>query len=109
MLITIDEFSRFPFCFACTNVDAQTVITCLSQVFVIFGLPSFMHSDRGTAFMSQELTDYLRKRGIASSRTSLYSEPGNGQCERYNGVIWSAIKSAPSGPSHPAARSQSMH
>ena len=63
-------------------------------MFVIFGLPSFIHSDRATAFMSQELTDYLRKHVIASSRTSVYNAPGNGQCERYKSVIWSAIKSA---------------
>ena len=72
----------------------QTAITCLNQVFVIVGLPAFMHSDRGTAFTSQKLTAYLRKRGIASSRTSVCNATGNGQCECNNGVVWLGIKSA---------------
>jgi len=41
--------------------------------------------------MSNELTMFLRQRGIACSRTSVYTAPGNGQCERYNGIIWTAI------------------
>jgi len=36
----------------------------------------------------------LRERDIACSRTSVYNAPGNGQCERYNGIIWTAIKLA---------------
>ena len=94
LLTIIDEYSRFPFCFTCSNVNAQTVITSLNQVFVIFGTPAYIHSDGGAAFMSQELTAYLRKRGIAVSRSSAYNAPGNGQCEHHNGVIWTAIKAA---------------
>ena len=94
LLTIVDEYSRFPFGFACPNVNAKTVISCLNQVFVMFGMPAYIHSDRGTAFISQELRSYLQKRGVACSRTSVYNAPGNGQCERYNGIIWSAIKSA---------------
>ena len=60
----------------------------------MFGMPAYIHSDRDTAFISQELLSYLQKRGVACSRTSVYNPPGNDQCERYNGIIWSAIKSA---------------
>ena len=42
--------------------------------------------------MLQELASYLQKRGIMRSRTSVNAS-GNSQCERYNGIIWSAIKS----------------
>ena len=37
---------------------------------------------------------YFQRRGIACSRTSVYNAPGNGQCERYNGIIWTAVKLA---------------
>jgi len=57
-------------------------------------MPAYTHSDRGAAFMSNELTMFLRQRGIAGSRTSVYNAPGNGQCERYNGIIWTVIKLA---------------
>ena len=36
--------------------------------------------------MSKELSEYLRERGVAASRTSLYNPEGNGLVERYNGI-----------------------
>ena len=56
----------------------------------MFGMPVYIHS----AFILQELLSYLQKRGVACCRTSVYKAPGNGQCKRCNGFIWSAIKSA---------------
>ena len=43
--------------------------------------------------MSKELKSYLSDLGIATSRTS-YNPQGNGQCERYNGIIWKTIELA---------------
>ena len=62
---------RFPFGFVCPNVNAKTVKSCLNQVFVMFGMPAYIHSDKGTAFILQELLSYLQKRGVAYSRTSV--------------------------------------
>lgn len=42
--------------------------------------------------MSQDLKDYLLQKGVATSRTTPYHSIGNGQCERYNGIIWNAIR-----------------
>ena len=42
--------------------------------------------------MSQELKQYLHSKGIATSRTTSYNPEGNGQCERYNGIVWKAIQ-----------------
>jgi hypothetical protein len=39
-----------------TNVPSSTVIKCLEQIFAIFDMPSYMHSDRGP-FTSLELED----------------------------------------------------
>lgn len=41
--------------------------------------------------MSQELQQYLRGNGIATSRTTPYNPTGNGQVERYNAIIWKTI------------------
>ena len=54
-------------------MDASTVIACLSLLFTLFGLCAFVHSDRGPAFMSNDLLSYLRGKGIGVSRTSIYS------------------------------------
>ena len=91
ILTVIDEYSRFPFLFPCPDLTASTVMKCLSMLFTMFGLPESVHSDRGTNFMSAEVTNYLAKMGINQTRTSPYHPQGNGQCERYNGVLWKSI------------------
>ena len=94
MLTVVDEFSRFPFAFPCRNVSTASVISCTDQLFSIFGMPAFVHSDRGSSFMSAELRQYLHGRGIATSRTTPYNPQGNGQCERYNGIVWRTVQLA---------------
>ena len=93
-LNVVDEFSRFPFVFPCSDVSAKTVIGCLLSLFSVFGLPSYIHSDRGSAFMSRELQQFLSEKGIATSRTTSFNPAGNGQVERFNGTIWRAITMA---------------
>ena len=91
ILTVIDEYSRFPFAIPCKDVSAATTINSLSQVFSLCGVPSYLHSDRGSAFISKELREHMHGKGIATSRTSPYNPQGNGLVERYNGIIWKAI------------------
>jgi len=44
--------------------------------------------------MSQDLKNYLNSHGIATSRTTAYNPAGNGQVERYNGILWKTIELA---------------
>ncbi|CAB4017609.1 Pro-Pol poly, partial [Paramuricea clavata] len=69
-LNVIDEYSRFPFVFPCPDVSTTTVIICLVTLFSLFGMPAYVHSDRGAAFMSHELRAFLAEKGIATSRTT---------------------------------------
>ena len=91
MLTLVDEYSRFPFAFPCRNMESRTVIKCFNQLFAIFGMPGFIHNDRAPDFLSDEVKQYLHSKGIATSKTSRYNPRGNGQCERYNGIIWKSI------------------
>ena len=54
-------------------------------------MPGFVHNDRAPDFLSEEVKQYLHSRGIATSKTSRYNPRGNGQCERYNGIIWRSV------------------
>lgn len=94
ILTVVDEYSRFPFAYPCADVSAATVKKHLTNLFSIFGNPSFVHSDRGTAFMSDELKAFLLSRRIATSRTTAFNPQGNGQAERYNGIIWQTVSLA---------------
>ena len=91
ILTVVDEYSRMPFAFPCQNMHTSTVIKCLTSLFSLFGCPGYIHSDRASDFLSSELKDFLVKNDIASSRTSRYNPMGNGQCEKYNGIVWQTI------------------
>ena len=91
-LQVIDEYSRFPFVFPCKDMKSETVKQCFSQLFSLYGYPGFVHSDRGSSFLSKELQDFLLERGIASSHTTPYRPAANGQVERYNSTTWRAIR-----------------
>ena len=94
MLTIVDEYSGFPFAFPCPNTTSATGMKCMDNIFVLCGTPSYIHSDRGSSFLSQEIMDYFSQRGIATNKTSPYHPIGNGQCERYNGIIWKDVRMA---------------
>ena len=79
MLTIIDEYSRFPFVYPCPTTDTNTVTTCLSQLFSLFGMLAHVHFGRGPSLMSNELKQWLHEKGIATSRTTPYNPQGNGQ------------------------------
>lgn len=91
MLTVVDEFSRYPFAIPVPDLTASTVNRGLSQIFSMFGISEYVHSDRGSNFMSSEVKNYLHGKGIVTSRTTPYHPQGNGQTERFNGTIWKAI------------------
>ena len=92
LLTIIDEYSRFPFAYACKDTSSRTVIHCLNQLFAIFGMPDMIHNDRATDFLSGETKQYLTSKGVATSKTSRYNPRCNGQVERLNGTLWKAIQ-----------------
>ena len=91
LFTAVDEYSRFPFAIPCSDMTSATVIKCLDSIFSLCGMPSFIHSDRGGAFMSREVKAHLISRGVASSKTTPYHPTGNSQVERYNGIIWKSL------------------
>ncbi|GAA49548.1 pro-Pol polyprotein [Clonorchis sinensis] len=91
LLTVVDEYSRFPFVYACPDKNSSTVISCLVPLFVTFDLPNFVHLDRGSPFFSDEIRRCLHEKGIATSWTTPYDPRGNGQVGRLNGTLWKAI------------------
>ena len=49
-LTVVDEFTRFTFAIPCSDVSTPTIIKSLCSIFSIFGLPMYVHSDRGQFF-----------------------------------------------------------
>ena len=91
ILHIVDEYSRFPFVFPVPDMTSSTVISCFCNLFSMFGMPAFVHSDRGSSLMSDELRQFLTSRGISASRSTPYNPRGNGQVEKGNHTIWRAL------------------
>jgi hypothetical protein len=94
LLVIVDEYSRFPFAYPCKDMTSSTVIKHLQNLFSVFGTPGYIHSDRGPGFISNELKDYLISLRVPFSNSSAYNPRGNGQVERYNGIIWKGVQLA---------------
>jgi len=77
MFVVVDEYLRFPFCFACPDMLSSTVVKCLDQLFSLCGMPSYIHSDLGCSLNSCKVKEYLIKRGIASNHSTPYHPIGN--------------------------------
>ena len=90
-LNVVDEYSRFPFAFACTDMKIITVIKCLEHIFTFCGMSHYIHSDRGQSFMSSELKQYLTQKVIATSKSAPYHSTRNVQCDSFNQTIWNCI------------------
>ena len=92
LLTVIDEYSRFPFVFPCKDTSTDTVIQCFNELFTTYGIPGQIHSDNGSAFVSRKMKEYLNSMGINSSTATIYHPQGNGQCERFNGIVWKTVR-----------------
>ena len=92
MLTVIDEYSRFPFAFPIKDTSSSSVLACLRNLFSLLGTPAFIHSDRGRQFVFSEFNSFCHENGISHSCTTPYHPSGNGQTERFNGTIWTAIR-----------------
>ena len=50
-------------------------------------MPAYIHLDSRADFMSADQKNRLNEKSIATSRTIPYNPEGNGQAERYNGIL----------------------
>jgi len=57
LLVVVDEYSRFLFCFSCPNMLSWTIIKHLDQFFNLCGMPHYVHSDLGRSFTLNERKD----------------------------------------------------
>ena len=91
ILTMVDEYSRYPFAFPLPDTSTENVKKCMLSVFGLFGMPNYIHSDNGSSLISKDLKNFLLERGISTSNSTRYNPPGNGQVEKFNGVIWKAV------------------
>lgn len=87
----IDSFTKFIILRAVKNTKSKTSINVLRDVFSLFGTPKTLISDRGSSFTSNEFKLYVRSTGLKHILNAVATPRANGQIERYNRSILSAL------------------
>lgn len=59
----------------------------IDKIFCYHGLPDKIVSDRGSTFVSQFFTTFLRKLGFKTNASTAFHPQANGQVERINGIL----------------------
>ncbi|KAG5868543.1 hypothetical protein JTB14_026561 [Gonioctena quinquepunctata] len=83
----VDYFSKFTWLYACKSTTTKEVIDCLEKQKQVFGNPSIIITDRGTAFTAEEFKNYCIDEGIQNLTITTGVPRGNGQVERVNCII----------------------
>ena len=91
ILAMIDGFTKFCILEPVRNTKAKWAIKSLEQLFGLFGVPTRLISDRGTAFTSHQFREFCKEYGIKHVLNAVASPRANGQCERLNRVVISSL------------------
>ncbi len=78
----IDVFSRFIWCIPTKTVDAEETSRCLMEIFLRYGFPKVIISDRGSAFISRLFNEFMKITGINHRMTTAYQKQSNTHIER---------------------------
>lgn len=87
----IDGFTKFVWLEAVVSANAKGAIASLNRLGQVFGYPSRIVSDRGTAFTGREFKDYCSELGIKHVLNAVATPRANGQVERLNRTILSSL------------------
>jgi len=92
ILTTIDMCTRFPEAIPLNDIHMSTVAEALLEIFSRVGLPSKIHSDRGSQFMSDMMREVYRLLNVKQSTTPPYHAMSNGIMENINKTIKNLLK-----------------
>lgn len=92
ILVLIDYYSRYVMLKEMSKTDAENTIRVLEDWFQEFGYPKKMRSDNGPPFNSSEFTEHFIKKGIECEKSPAQIPWANGEIERQNRGIRSAMQ-----------------
>lgn len=97
LLVIVDAFTKFVIIEPIKSLKTRHTTDVLLQLIYLFGCPTRIISDRGTAFTSQALKAFCVTYGIRHVLNAVATPRANGQCERYNKTIVSALATTTAG------------
>lgn len=87
----MDAFTKFTIIKPVRDTKAKGAVKILLNVIHLFGVPSRIVSDRGTAFTARTFKIFCTTYGIRHVLNAIATPHANGQCERYNRTIMAAL------------------
>ena len=88
ILVIADYFSKWVDAWPMKNMETPTIVDILIQhVICQWGVPLFIHSDRGTQFESDLFQQLCSCLGITKTKTTAYRPQSDGMVERMNRTI----------------------
>ncbi|RWS00992.1 pol polyprotein-like protein, partial [Dinothrombium tinctorium] len=95
LLVACDYLSKFVVALPTKDQTAETAIDFIrSQIIPYWGMPKFLVTDNGPAFIADSFKKFLRELKIIHTKTTPYMPQSNGQVERCNGTIQGMLKAA---------------
>jgi hypothetical protein len=94
LITSIDGFTKFAFLKAVRNTKVGPVLYFLSEIFNLFGVAHRIVCDRGSSFTSKRFRDYCQGMNIKINFNATATPRANGQAERYNRTILSALSTS---------------
>jgi len=94
LLVIIDYYTKWPEVFETDNQEAETVAKLLyTEIYVRYGAPCKLISDRGLSFLAQVITKLNNLFGIFKANTTAYHPQTDGLAENFNKTLIQTIKS----------------
>lgn len=91
LLVIVDSFTKYVNLTAVRSTKSKASIKVFQNYFSLFGVPTRLITDRGTSFTSKKFKTFTRSVGIKHILNSVATPRANGQVERYNRTILSAL------------------
>ena len=94
-LLMVDAHSKWLEVHIVPSATSLNTIEKMRSTFATHGLPEMLVTDNGSAFTSQEFTDFLRKNGIRHVTSAPYHPATNGLAERAVQTFKATMMKAP--------------
>ena len=93
ILVVMCYFTKFVHIIPIPDQTAKTVATAMvKEVFTRFGLCRFLHSDRGTNFLSEIFSETCKLFGVERTATTPWHPQSDGMVERMNRTLGSLLR-----------------
>lgn len=91
ILVIVDSFTKYIHLAPVRSTKSKASIKVFQNYFSLFGVPTRLITDRGTSFTSKKFKSFVQSLGIKHVLNSVATPRANGQVERYNRTILSAL------------------